>query len=135
MKIDGADRNETIAEINVVPLVDIVLVILIIFMVSAPIFIKPSININLPQAATGKEDVPSNLNITISADGKIDYNGEIVTKDQLAERVAVDVKKNAEVHAVIAADKSVSHGTVIEILDSLQIKGVKKFAINVQVPQ
>lgn len=134
MKMDG-NRNETIAEINVVPLVDIVLVILIIFMVSAPIFIKPSININLPQAASGKENAPSNLNITVGADGKIDYNGEMITKDQLSDRIDVDVKKNPDIHAVIAADKSVPHGTVIEILDSLQMKGVKKFAINVQVPQ
>ncbi|MBA2403687.1 MAG: biopolymer transporter ExbD [Bdellovibrionales bacterium] len=135
MKINGSDRNETIAEINVVPLVDIVLVILIIFMVSAPIFIKPSININLPQAASGKEDVPSNVNVTINAEGQIDYNGQTVTKAQLIDRIVIDVKKNPEVHAVIAADKNVPHGTVVEILDSLQIKGVKKFAINVQVPQ
>lgn len=135
MRSNGSDRHETIAEINVVPLVDIVLVILIIFMVSAPIFIKPSININLPQAASGKENAPSSLNVTVSSDGKIDYNGEIVSREQLEERAESDVKKNPEVNAVIAADKNVPHGTVIEILDSLQLKGVKKFAINVQVPQ
>lgn len=135
MKINGSDRNETIAEINVVPLVDIVLVILIIFMVSAPIFIKPSININLPQAASGQEEKPSNLNVTINSEGIIDLNGEAVSKEQLTERARDIVKKNPEVHAVIAADKSVPHGSVIEILDRLQIQGVKKFAINVQPPQ
>jgi biopolymer transport protein ExbD len=134
MKINGSDRNETIAEINVVPLVDIVLVILIIFMVSAPIFIKPSININLPTAASGQEVKPSNLNITISASGVIDLNGQAVSQEQLSELVALDVKKNPEVHAIIAADKTVMHGTVIEILDRLQLSGIKKFAINVQAP-
>lgn len=132
MKIDGSSRNETIAEINVVPLVDIVLVILIIFMVSAPIFIKSSINVNLPKAASGKEGKASNLNVTLSADGKIDLNGEFVSKDQLIERVASNVNQNPEVHAVISADKAVPHGSVIEVLDSLQLKGVKKFAINVE---
>jgi len=135
MKLNGSDRNETIAEINVVPLVDIVLVILIIFMVSAPIFIKPSININLPQAASGKEKAPSNLNVTINAQGQIDYNGKMVTQAELSQLVVNDVKLNPDIHAVIAADKSVPHGTVIEILDRLQIDGVKKFAINVQVPR
>lgn len=134
MKINGSDRNETIAEINVVPLVDIVLVILIIFMVSAPIFIKPSINVNLPQAASGKESKPSNLTVTISADGKMDLNGEFVTKDQLSEKVASALSGNPEVHAVISADKTVPHGSVIEVLDTLQLKGVKKFAINVENP-
>lgn len=135
MKMNGADRNGTIAEINVVPLVDIVLVILIIFMVSAPIFIKPSIKVNLPQAASGTEEKPSNLNVTVSADGKIDLNGETITKDALSLRIAEDVKKNPEVHAIISADRSVPHGTVIEILDSLQLKGIKKFAINVEAPK
>lgn len=135
MKMNGADRNETIAEINVVPLVDIVLVILIIFMVSAPIFIKPSINVNLPKAASGKEDKPSNLNVTINAQGTIDYNGESVSKEQLFAKVAGAVKTNPEIHAVISADKSVPHGTVIEVLDGLQLEGIKKFAINVEAPQ
>lgn len=134
MKMNGSDRNETIAEINVVPLVDIVLVILIIFMVSAPIFIKPSINVNLPQAASGKEDKPSSINVTINSDGKIDLNGEDVSKDQLASRVGDQIKENPELHAVISADKNVPHGTVIEVLDSLQLRGVKKFAINVEAP-
>ena len=135
MKINGADRNETIAEINVVPLVDIVLVILIIFMVSAPIFIKPSINVNLPQAASGTENKPSTINVTINASGKLDLNGATITKEALAEKVGAEVAKNPEVSAVISADKTVPHGTVIEILDSLQLKGIKKFAINVEAPQ
>lgn len=132
MKLNGQDRNETIVEINVVPLVDIVLVILIIFMVSAPIFIKPSINVNLPQAASGKESKASNLTLTINADGKLDINGEVTTKETLADKVAALVNENPDIHAVISADKVVAHGTVIEILDILQLKGVKKFAINVE---
>lgn len=133
MKVGGnGDRNGTIVEINVVPLVDIVLVILIIFMVSAPIFIKPSINVNLPQAASGKETKPSSLTITLNSEGGIDINGEVINKDGLAERVTKLVAENPEVHAVISADKTVAHGNVIEILDILQTKGVKKFAINVE---
>jgi biopolymer transport protein ExbD len=131
MKLGSSDRNETIAEINVVPLVDIVLVILIIFMVSAPIFLKPSININLPKAASGKETKPSSVNITVAKDGLIDFNGAAVTLGELKERVALEVQSNPEVHAIISADKSVPHGSVIEILDNIQGLGVKKFAINV----
>jgi biopolymer transport protein ExbD len=64
----------------------------------------------------------------------IDLNGQVVSKEQLIELVALDVKKNPDVHAIIAADKTVMHGTVIEILDRLQLSGIKKFAINVQAP-
>ena len=130
MKLEN--RHEPITEINVVPLVDIVLVILIIFMVSAPLFIKPSIRVNLPEATTGKETKLSTLNITLSSNGKIDLNGVIVTITELRSQVAQQVKKDAEIQAVIAADKAVPHGDVINVLDKLQLAGVKKFAINVK---
>jgi biopolymer transport protein ExbD len=126
------NRHEPITEINVVPLVDIVLVILIIFMVSAPLFIKPSISVNLPEATTGKETKLSTLNITLSSNGKIDLNGVIVTITELRTQVAQQVKKDADIQAVIAADKAVPHGDVINVLDKLQLAGVKKFAINVK---
>ncbi len=130
MKLEN--RHEPITEINVVPLVDIVLVILIIFMVSAPLFIKPSISVNLPEATTGKETKLSTLNITLSSNGKIDLNGVIVTITELRTQVAQLVKKDADIQAVIAADKAVPHGDVINVLDKLQLAGVKKFAINVK---
>jgi biopolymer transport protein ExbD len=130
MKMDN--RHEPITEINVVPLVDIVLVILIIFMVSAPLFIKPSINVNLPSASTGKETELTNLNVSLSSDGKIDLNGIIISKEELVSKVEQEVKLHPDVHAIIAADKAVSHGDVIEILDKLQLAGIKKFAINVK---
>jgi biopolymer transport protein ExbD len=126
------NRHEPITEINVVPLVDIVLVILIIFMVSAPLFIKPSISVNLPEATTGKETKLSTLNVTLSANGKMDLNGVIVSITELRSQVAQQVKKDAEIQAVIAADKAVPHGDVINVLDKLQLAGVKKFAINVK---
>ncbi|MFN7728275.1 MAG: biopolymer transporter ExbD, partial [Bdellovibrio sp.] len=63
------DYDEAISEINVVPLVDIVLVVLIIFMVTAPMFMKPSINVTLPKAASGEASVPSQLSISITRDG------------------------------------------------------------------
>lgn len=130
MKLEN--RHEPITEINVVPLVDIVLVILIIFMVSAPLFIKPSISVNLPEATTGKETKLSTLNVTLSANGKMDLNGVIVSITELRSQVAQQVKKDAEIQAVIAADKAVPHGDVINVLDKLQLAGVKKFAINVK---
>src|SRR5690606_29605766 len=107
------------------------LVILIIFMVSAPLFITPSIKVNLPEASTGKETKQSNLNVTVNAEGKIDLNGVILSLEELKEKVAGEVVKNPEVSAVISADRSVPHGDVINILDKLQLVGIKKFAINV----
>lgn len=132
MSFYNTNRNENIVEINVVPLVDIVLVILIIFMVSAPVFMKSSINVNLPEASSGIESKQTNINVTINKNGSIDLNGELLGVLQLEDKVLLELKKGVSSHAVISADKDVSHGTVIEVIDHLQHAGLKKFSINVE---
>ena len=123
--------DDIIAEINIVPMVDVILVVLIIFMVTAPMIMKPSININLPKAATGEATVPSKLNITLTADGKINLDGKIVDDTEVQNMALEEVKKNPEIQAIIAADKDVPHGRVVSVLDIVKGAGVKKFAISI----
>ncbi len=126
------DHDDSISEINVVPLVDIILVVLIIFMVTAPMFMKPSINVNLPKAASGEQTTPSQLNITLAKDGRVLVNGTASSDDEI-KRLAVDeVTKNAEIQAIISADKDVAHGSVVRVLDIVKTAGVKKFAISIE---
>lgn len=129
LKYDQGDDLQS--EINVVPLVDIILVVLIIFMVTAPMIMKPSINVNLPKAASGEATVPSKLNITISTDGKLNLDGKNVEDSEVQTRAAEEFKKNPEVQAIISADKDVPHGRVISVLDIVKGAGVKKFAISI----
>lgn len=123
--------DEPLSDINVVPLVDIILVVLIIFMVTAPMFIKPSINVNLPKAATGDQTTPSKLNISITADGKLNLNGVFTDEATISNKAKEEAAKNSEVQAVISADKDVAHGRVVGILDIVKAAGVKKFAISI----
>lgn len=123
--------NEAIAEINVVPLVDIILVVLIIFMVTAPMIMKPSINVNLPKAASGDQTTPTKLNVSLTADGRINLNGAFVDEEAVKKQSADQVAANPEVQAVISADKDVPHGKVIALLDIVKSAGVKKFAISI----
>ncbi|HEY8270274.1 MAG TPA: biopolymer transporter ExbD [Pseudobdellovibrionaceae bacterium] len=123
--------NEAIADINVVPLVDIILVVLIIFMVTAPMFIKPTISVNLPKAASGDQTAPSKLNIALTADGRINLNGTFVDEATVKQKVTDEVTKNPEIQAIISADKDVPHGKVISLLDVVKTAGVKKFAISI----
>lgn len=126
-----ADQDEIMSEINVVPLVDVILVVLIIFMVTAPMIMKPSINVNLPKAAAGEATTPSKLNITISNDGKLNLDGEIVDDAQVQAKALEEVGKNPDIQAIIAADKDVPHGRVVSVLDIVKGAGVKKFAISI----
>ncbi len=131
MAFKSSDDNESLSEINVVPLVDIILVVLIIFMVTAPMFIKPSINVNLPKAVSGDKTTPSVLNISLTKDGRINLNGQFVGEEAVKEKALSEVQKNPEVQAIISADKDVSHGQVVGILDVVKSAGVKKFAISI----
>ncbi|MBN8536158.1 MAG: biopolymer transporter ExbD [Deltaproteobacteria bacterium] len=123
--------EEPLSDINVVPLVDIILVVLIIFMVTAPMFMKPSINVNLPKAATGDQTQASKLNVSITVDGRLNLNGVFSSETKISEKAKEELAKNPEVQAVISADKDVSHGRVIAVLDIIKAAGVKKFAISI----
>lgn len=131
MAMNNSDNNEAIADINVVPLVDIILVVLIIFMVTAPMFMKPTINVNLPKAASGDQTAPSKLNIALTADGRINLNGSFVKEQDVQTRAVEEVGKNPDVQAIISADKDVPHGKVVGLLDIVKGAGVKKFAISI----
>lgn len=127
-----SDENESISDINVVPLVDIVLVVLIIFMVTAPMIMKPSINVNLPKTTSGDPSTPGGLSIAIASDGRVTLNGELADEERIRTAATNEVLKNPEAQAVIAADKDVPHGQVVGIIDLVKQAGVKKFAISIE---
>jgi biopolymer transport protein TolR len=130
-KISGGDNDEPIADINIVPFVDIILVVLIIFMVTTPFIMKPSININLPKAGSGEDTTPSELSISITADGKVALNGKMSDEASIAAYAKDLASKKPEVQAIISADKEVTHGRVVSIIDAVKMGGVEKFAITI----
>lgn len=127
--------SEAISEINVVPLVDIILVVLIIFMVTAPMFMKPSINVNLPKAASGEQTIPGGLSITLTTDGRVMLNGKASDMEQIKAQAVAELAKNPEAQAVIAADRDVPHGQVVSMIDHVKQAGIKKFAISIEKSQ
>jgi len=127
----GGDSSEPMAEINIVPFVDIILVVLIIFMITTPFIVKPSININLPKAASGEDTAPSQLTVTISADGKAQLNGKPATDDEITAFSKETIVKKPETQAIISADKDVPHGRVISVIDLIKTAGISKFAITI----
>ena len=129
-KISG-DDDQPIAEINIVPFVDIILVVLIIFMITTPFIVKPSININLPKAASGEDTTPSQLTISIGADGTTQLNGKPATDEEISEFAKNALVTKPETQAIISADKDVSHGRVITIIDTVKSAGITKFAITI----
>jgi len=129
-KISG-DNDDPISDINIVPFVDIILVVLIIFMVTTPLIMNPSIAVNLPKSGTGDDTAPSELSIAIRADGGLALNGKPSDESAInayAQELAI---KRPDVQAIISADKDVPHGRVVGIIDAVKSGGVKKFAITI----
>lgn len=125
------DEDAPFASINVVPLVDVILVVLIIFMVTAPMIVRPSINVNLPKATSGEQSTETPFNIAISASGQIFLNGKAASENELSEFAKSTAAKSADTQAVIAADKDTPHGKVVGVLDVVKLAGIKRFAISI----
>ena len=126
------DQDEPISAINVVPLVDIVLVVLIIFMVAAPMIMKPSINVNLPKASSGEATEPSRMAITLARDVGLFVNGALANEQKLQETAVSELAKDPDVQAIISADQDVAHGRVVSVMDIVKSAGIKRFAISIE---
>jgi biopolymer transport protein ExbD len=129
------DSGRMITDINVTPLVDIVLVLLIIFMVTTTYIVNPSIKVDLPKAASGTEQTRTSLAVTMTKDGGVYLNGERTDEAGVVRYIAGELPRSPDLQAIIAADKVVSHGTVVHMIDIVKRAGVRKFAINVESGQ
>ena len=132
-----ANSEEGITEINIVPLVDIVLVLLIIFMVTAQFLAQteepdPAIEIELPKAVTGQspddKKEQNMISLVISKEGSIFMDGKSADQDAIKARIAEIGPLKAEVF--VAADKEIAHGDVVSLIDRLRHLGVQRFGIN-----
>ena len=125
------EDHGVIHDINVTPLVDVVLVLLIILMVTATAIVSRTIPMELPQATTG-EQTPTTPAVSIDRDARLFLDAQEVSVDQLRVLVRQARQGNEELRAVIAADGRVPHAEVVRVIDLLRQEQVTKFAINVR---
>lgn len=132
-----AQRNgkyRIMAEINMIPLIDVALVLLIIFMVMTPFLIKSQIRVNLPKAKL-KEPIPRPeqiLQIQLDSSGVIYVDGQSVAKDILESRLRARVADPQNQPVMIEADQDVKFQHVVTVMDAVKRIGVSKLGINVR---
>ena len=126
-------------DINITPLTDIFLVLLIIFMVTSSVIVnssngaKAGLKVNLP--AGGAADVATqatDLSIAILADGRLVLGGDVVTADELKKVLADAKSKNADTMVIVQADEGVPHGKVVEVMEMAKGAGLGQLAIGVR---
>ncbi|MGO9836931.1 MAG: ExbD/TolR family protein [Polyangiaceae bacterium] len=126
------EADDAITGINVTPLVDITLVLLIIFMVTTKIVLNQTVPLDLPKAATGTSDVQVVFSIILAADGRVMVDSKSVPNDDAILQLARDAQtQHPDLRAVIKADSAVTHGRVIHVLDLLKQAHVNKIAFGV----
>jgi biopolymer transport protein ExbD len=127
----GGD-DELISGINVTPLVDIVLVLLIIFMVTATYIVRATVEVDLPRAAHGGEVTGTTLAVVLTREGDLYLDGVKRTEGELVARTREAVAKDKDARVIISADRSALHGAVVRVIDVVKGAGVSRFAINVE---
>ncbi len=137
---EDEDGGGMISDINVTPLVDITLVLLIVFMITVPSIVNnPSIKVELPKAATGDDTLKSTLALTLQREAAGGYtlyaNGEKTDETRVKVLIPSMLEKNKDLQAIIAADKGIAYGDVVHVVDLVKALGVHKFALNTDASQ
>ena len=131
----SSENKALMSEMNIVPFVDIVLVILIIFLIVSPTFIRPGFDIQLPRAESAQRPQNAKALLSIDIEGRVYFNRKTLSKEELSQRLSHLVTEDQNIKVVISADKNVAHGNVISLIDLVRKAGVKKFAVSVESSQ
>ena len=130
---DGDESDGIVAEINITPLTDIFLVLLIIFMVTTTVMQDEGKNLDLPTASES-EETPQGVTVSISLEGRVQVNDRVVSDDELepALKAALDAAEQKVV--VLRGDRRIFLGQAVNILDLAQSAGAKSIALATQQP-
>lgn len=120
--------DDEFSGINITPLVDVVLVLLVIFMITAPTLYQNAMQVQLPKASKGSGEAHETLQITVDAMGNLFLDN----KPTSLELLGALAQSSHSISAMIIADKKVEHGHVISVIDTLKSNGVTKFSFGVE---
>jgi biopolymer transport protein ExbD len=130
-----ADESEApITSINVIPLVDVMLVLLIIFMLTASFISTPSLPVSTPKAYTADTTAPRSESLVLSKDGALSFRNKKMDAATLEKELKSAAALDSDIRVVLSADGSTPHSKIVELLDLARRCGVKKLALGVTKP-
>lgn len=126
-------NDDGINDINITPFVDVVLVLLVIFMVTAPVMIKESLKVNLPKTLTSDITTKAaTVGVAITKEGQVVLGGKIMAPQTLTEELARYAKESPDTNFLISADVDARHGDVVRFIDLLKRNNLNRFALQVE---
>jgi biopolymer transport protein ExbD len=115
-----------VADINITPFTDVILVLLIIFMIATPLLSQNSIEVKLPEASSRDVlDNPKQVQIVITAEGVVYLDNKVTSSKELKDQLTGLLKKDPDLKAVVAADQGCRFQEVVKVMDILRVLGVK----------
>ncbi|MFA6350499.1 MAG: biopolymer transporter ExbD [Candidatus Omnitrophota bacterium] len=123
-------KQRLIAEINIAPFTDVILVLLIIFMITTPLILQTSLKVNLPQAASAAAVSEVNpVNIIITNEGAVYLDGAVVTRKELREKIGLRRRNNPSLGVIVSSDRLVRFKDIVGVLDILNMVGIRNLNI------
>jgi biopolymer transport protein ExbD len=133
--LGGGGKKGMISGINVTPLVDVVLVLLIIMMVASTYIVAQTLKVQLPRSRSTDGAAEQPLTLTVLKSGAMRIDEQELSEAQVTERLKLAIARDPDQAVVVSADTNTPHGSVVHVLDIAKLAGVTKFAINVQPSQ
>src|SRR5260370_63245 len=132
MAVASQEADDEITAINVTPLVDIVLVLLIVFMVTATFIVRETMEVDLPRAANAGETVEGLINVVMDKEGRIFLDGSQVGEEELVRKAKESVSTQPQTRAIVSTDQRVSYARLIHLTDTFKWQALNQFALNIE---
>jgi biopolymer transport protein ExbD/biopolymer transport protein TolR len=133
-RLERGSGAKPMGEINMTPLIDVMLVLLVIFMITAPLM-STSLKLDLPKVEAGTaNEGPAFIALAVDADGKLYFGDEAVPKDVLERRVQDAARRNPQLEVQLRADRRVPYGTVAELIGLVQQAGLSRMGFVTESP-
>ncbi len=126
---EGDDESGIIAEINITPLTDVFLVLLIIFMVTSSVIANTGKKVDLPEAEQASDTPPKAVTVTVDTTGLIQVNGEAVARDALRAYLKEALAATEDKMVILRGDREIIYGEAVFVLDEAQLAGAEGFAL------
>ena len=130
--MQASNDDQAITGINVTPLVDIILVVLIIFMATAPMISRRAVKVDIPKASQHERTATESLQVVLNDKREIYFKGKRITAEELSAELSRHVAAAAGVPVTMSADKGLPYGEIVGLLDLIRGAGVRKIGLEVQ---
>ncbi len=133
-RLERSARAAPMSDINMTPLIDVMLVLLVIFIITAPLMTS-SLKLDLPKTdAATPQTAPTFIAVSIDAEGRLFFGDEALTRDQLAQRVTTAAQGNPQLEVQLRADQKVPYGQVADLIGLVQKAGLSRIGFVTEAP-